>query len=65
MGLVLQLRRNYNYKSDSTPIGTPDSKFEGTLNETSNHVNLKPSEVNSKSEGTPISTPSSTRGTPM
>jgi hypothetical protein len=52
------------YKSDGTPIGTPDSKFEGTLmctllNETSNYDNLIPSEFNTKSETTPMSTPTS------
>jgi hypothetical protein len=57
------IEKEVNCKSDGTPIGTPDSKFEGKLmctllNETSsNYVNRRQSEVNYKSEGTPISTP--------
>ena len=57
MGILMLVKqrppeKEVNYKSDGTPIGTPDSKFEGTLmctllNETSNYVNLMPSEVNS------------------
>ena len=56
------IKKDVNYKSDSTPIGTPDSRVEckqmcTLLNETSNYVNQKPSKVNSKSEGTPMGTP--------
>ena len=56
--------KEFNCKSDGTPIGTPDSKFEGKLMwthliKTINYVHLKPSEVKYKSDGTPIGTPTS------
>jgi hypothetical protein len=56
--------KEFNCKSDGTPIGTPDSKFEGKLMwthliKTINYVHLKPSEVKYKSDGTPIGTPDS------
>ena len=52
--------KEFNCKSDGTPIGTPDSKFEGKLMwthliKTINYVHLKPSEVKYKSDGTPDS----------
>ena len=57
-------KKEFKSKSDCTLISTHECKFQGTLMytlfiETSNYVNLMPSQSNSKSVGTLMSTPNS------
>ena len=65
------IEKEVNYKSECTPIDTPESKFQGTLiytllNETSNYVNMMPCQSYSKSIGTLMSPPIfESNGTPM
>ena len=62
------VRKDVNYKSDSTPIGTPDFKPDGTVMTTtsSKSKGTLMSTSSSKDDGTLLSTPSSkSDGTPM